>query len=75
MDLLLREFVVEMTEKPDSDQFLVGKQGMTIITRALKTGLRTGIVNLTDKQIQTDKLIFHGKKILLINLFICLFNY
>ena len=59
VDLLFREFVIEMTEKPNADQFWVSKQRFGVVTGALKTGCGTSIVNLTDKQIKLNQLIFH----------------
>ena len=75
MNLFLFIFFIEMSEEPDGDEFLIGKARPGIITEALKTGVGTGIVDLTDEQIKLNKLIFHGKKILPSNLFVCLFNY
>jgi hypothetical protein len=54
VDLKFREFAVEMSEKPDANEFLVGKMRLGIVTQALKTSLEAGIVNLTDKQIKFD---------------------
>ncbi len=75
VDLFLLKLFVEMPEKPDADEFLVGKIRLGIITLPLKTSIGTVIVNPADKQIKLNQLIFHGKKILPINLFVCLFNY
>lgn len=52
VDLAFIEFLVQVSEKPDADEFLVSKLRLVIITQALKTSLRAGIVNLTDKQIK-----------------------
>lgn len=49
VDLAFIEFLVQMSEKPDADQFLISKLRFMIITEALKTGFGTSIVNLTDK--------------------------
>lgn len=54
IDLNFCEFLIEMPEKPDRDQFLVGKFRISIIAPALKTSVGTSIVNLTDKQIKFD---------------------
>ena len=51
IDLFLLKFVIKMPEKPDADEFLVGKVGFRIITCTLKASLEASIVNLTDKQI------------------------
>ncbi len=51
-----------MPEKPDTDEFLVGKFGFGIIAGALKTSVGTSIVNLTDKQIKLNQLIFHRQE-------------
>src|SRR5215212_4809959 len=52
VDLLFIEFAVQMSEKPDTDEFLIGKPRLSIITKTLKTSCGTAIVNLTDKQIK-----------------------
>ena len=52
--MLFIEFAVEMSEKPDTDEFLIGKSRLSIIAEALKTSGGTAIVNLTDKQIKFD---------------------
>ncbi len=54
IDLFLLEFVIEMPEKPDANEFLVSKFGVRIITCTLKASLGTSIVNLTDKQIKLN---------------------
>lgn len=54
MDLLLVEFLIEMPEKPDANDFLVSKIRLGIVAQALKTSVGTGIVNLTDKQINLN---------------------
>jgi len=51
VDLLLVELLIEMSEKPDADEFLVGKIRLGIVTCAPETSSGTSIVNLTDKQI------------------------
>ena len=54
VDLFLLKLSVQMPEKPNRDEFLIGKIRLGIITRALKTSLGTSIVNLTDKQIKLN---------------------
>jgi hypothetical protein len=54
VDLFLLKLFVEMPEKPNADEFLVGKIRLGIVTCPLKTSLGTGIVNLTDKQIKLN---------------------
>jgi hypothetical protein len=58
------ELAVQVREPVDSDQLLIGKPWLGVIAQALKTGFRAGIVNVADKQIELNQLIFHGKKIL-----------
>ena len=62
VDLFLLELSVQMPEKPDTNEFLVSKIRLGIITEALKTGVGTSIVNLTDKQIKLNQLIFHKQE-------------
>ena len=54
IDLSFIKFLVQMPEKPDRDEFLVGKFRRAVIAEALKTGVGTSIVDLTDKQIYFD---------------------
>jgi hypothetical protein len=42
---------LQMTEQVNGHEFLVGKHGLCIIAQALKTDIRTGIVNVADKHI------------------------
>ncbi len=51
-----------MPEKPDTNEFLVSKIRLGIITEALKTSVGTGIVNPADKQIKLNQLIFHRQE-------------
>jgi hypothetical protein len=41
---------------------LVGHDGLGVITQALKTSFRTGIVNLAGKQIKLNQLIFPSQE-------------
>jgi hypothetical protein len=43
-----------MSEKPNADEFLIGKAWISVSAEALKTSCGTSIVNLTDKQIKFD---------------------
>lgn len=54
VDLAFREFLVQVSEKPDADEFLFSKLRLSIIARAPETSCRTSILNMTDKQIKTD---------------------
>ena len=75
MHLLFLKVAVEMRKEPDGHEFLVSKTRLAIVTGALKTSPRRRIVSVTDEQIKVNQEIFHSKKILLIHLFACLFNY
>jgi len=63
---------VQMTEQINRDEFLIGKPGLEI-TQALRFQRALIIVDLTDKQIKLNQLVFHRKKILL-NSLACLFS-
>lgn len=60
----LLEQTLQLIEQVNGNEFLIRKGCFGIIAQALKTGFATGIVNVTDRLIQLDQLIFLGKKIL-----------
>jgi hypothetical protein len=75
MHLLFLEAALSVSKEPDGHEFLVSEERFSVITQALKTSHGRSIVNLADKQVDLNQLIFHRKKIISSYLFVCLFNY
>jgi hypothetical protein len=64
-----------MSKEPDRDELLVSELWVSVIAQALITSRGRSIVDLTDKQVDFNQEVFHGKKILLTLPFVCLLNY
>lgn len=73
--LFFLETAIQMSKEPNGEQFLIGEPRFGVIAQALKTSRGRSIVNLADKQVDLNQLIFHRKKIISSYLFVCLFNY
>ena len=60
VDVEFIKFLVQVSEKIDSDEFLVSKNRLVVvITKTLKTTALTSRIKVANKQINLDKLIFH----------------
>jgi len=60
VDVEFIKFLVQVSEKIDSDEFLVSKNRLVVvITKTLKTSSLTSRIKVANKQINLDKLIFH----------------